>query len=102
MRSCWVNSTVRAWIIAAVTVSLSCAVLSSFTHRTPLAAYQTAPNSSAIPDDRTVDTDRDGMIDLYGNDVTAAVAKYSIDATGSLYEVHSPQTEIPKLGSPKT
>ena len=96
------KSTVRAWIIAAVTVSLSCAVLSSFTHRTPLAAYQTAPNSSAIPDDRTVDTDRDGMIDLYGNDVTAAVAKYSIDATGSLYEVHSPQTEIPKLGSPKT
>jgi len=102
MRSCWVNSTVRAWIIAAVTVSLSCAVLSSFTHRTPLAAYQTAPNSSAIPDDRVVGTDSDGTIDLYGNDVTAAVAKYSIDATGSLYEVHSPQTEIPKLGSPKT
>jgi len=25
-----------------------------------------------------------------------------LDALGSLYEVHSPQTELPKLGSPKT
>jgi hypothetical protein len=57
--------------------------------------------SSAIPDSEPK-TDADGSVDLYGNDVTDAVAKYSLDATGSLYEVHSPQTEIPRLGSPKS
>jgi len=49
------------------------------------------------------DEKRDGSaIDLYGNDVSDAVAKYKLDATGSLYELHSPQTELPRLGSPKS
>jgi hypothetical protein len=46
--------------------------------------------------------DDDGIADLYGNEITPAVAKYSFDATGSLYELHSPQTELPRLGSPKS
>ena len=46
--------------------------------------------------------DVDATIDLYGNDVSPAVATYSLDSLGSLYEVHSPQTELPRLGSPKT
>jgi len=41
-------------------------------------------------------------VDLYGNEVTDAVAKYQYDATGSLYELHSPETEVPKLAPPKT
>jgi hypothetical protein len=41
-------------------------------------------------------------LDLYGNEVTDAVAKYRFDASGSLYELHSPQTEVPKLAPPKT
>ena len=41
-------------------------------------------------------------VDLYGNEVTAAVEKYQFDATGSLYETHSPQTELPRLASPKS
>lgn len=53
-----------------------------------------------VPDARS--DDDDGMADLYGNEVTSAVAKYSYDATGSLYELHSPQTELPRLGSPKS
>ena len=40
--------------------------------------------------------------DVLGNPVTDAVAKYKFDATGSLYELHSPQTELPRLGSPKS
>jgi hypothetical protein len=40
--------------------------------------------------------------DLYGNEVNAAVATYKLDPTGVLYEEHSPQTEIPKLGIPKS
>jgi hypothetical protein len=46
--------------------------------------------------------DADGPVDLYGNEVTEAVAKYKFDSTGSLYETHSPQTELPRLGSPKS
>jgi hypothetical protein len=43
-----------------------------------------------------------GTVDLYGNEVTDAVAKYTLDPAGSLYELHSPQTELPRLGSPKS
>jgi len=46
--------------------------------------------------------DDDESTDLYGNDVTPAVATYSLDAGGSVYEIHSPHTEIPHLGSPKS
>jgi hypothetical protein len=41
-------------------------------------------------------------LDLLGNPVSAAVATYKLDATGSLYETHSPRTELPHLGSPKS
>jgi hypothetical protein len=41
-------------------------------------------------------------VDLYGNEVSDAVAKYSLDPGGSLYEEHSPQTELPRLASPKS
>jgi len=44
----------------------------------------------------------DDATDVYGNEVTAAVAKYKFDATGTLYELHSPQTELPRLASPKS
>ena len=40
--------------------------------------------------------------DVYDNGVTAAVATYKFDATGTLYELHSPQTELPRLASPKS
>jgi hypothetical protein len=49
--------------------------------------------------------DRDGTddsdTDLYGNDVTDAVATYQLDAAGSLYETHSPRTELPRLKPPR-
>jgi hypothetical protein len=41
-------------------------------------------------------------VDLYGNEVSDAVAKYSLDPGGALYEEHSPQTELPRLASPKS
>ena len=42
-----------------------------------------------------------GSPDLYGNEVIEAVTTYELDDAGSLYEVHSPQTELPELGSPQ-
>ena len=44
----------------------------------------------------------DNETDLYGNDVSDAVAKYKLDSDGSLYELHSPQTQLPRLAPPKT
>jgi hypothetical protein len=44
----------------------------------------------------------DPDVDAYGNEVNSAVAEYSLDDAGELYELHSPQTELPRLGSPKS
>jgi len=71
-----------------------------------LAATATAPASDQVdvPEGPAAGSDEggDAIRDLYGNDVTSAVAKYTLDATGSLYEVHSPQTELPRLKGPKS
>jgi hypothetical protein len=58
-------------------------------------------DDGTLPDMQERD-DSDGPVDLLGNEVTDAVAKYKFDSTGSLYETHSPQTELPRLGSPKS
>lgn len=57
------------------------------------------PRASRPPFD---DENDEGNVDLFGNRVTDAVAKYKFDATGTLYESHSPQTELPRLAPPKT
>ena len=41
-------------------------------------------------------------VDFYGNEVSAAVARYKVDPSGLVYEEHSPETEVPRLGSPKS
>ena len=56
------------------------------------------PREFELPRER----EDEGNVDLYGNDVTDAVAKYKLDSDGSMYELHSPQTQLPRLGSPKT
>src|SRR5262249_18275307 len=43
-----------------------------------------------------------GSADFLGNPVSDAVARYAVDPYGSLYEVHSPQTLLPRLASPKS
>jgi hypothetical protein len=42
------------------------------------------------------------LSDVYDDEVIDAVAEYSLDSDGTLYEEHSPQTELPRLLSPKT
>lgn len=39
-------------------------------------------------------------VDLEGDEVSPALATYGIDRDGNLFEVHSPQTEEPRLSSP--
>jgi hypothetical protein len=50
----------------------------------------------------SIPNDDGAAVDLYGNEVTDAIATYTLDSGGSLYELHSPQTELPRLGEPKS
>jgi hypothetical protein len=58
------------------------------------------PELPATPTSRAAAAD--DALDAYGNEVTNAVAEYTLDGAGSLYELHSPQVELPRLGSPKS
>jgi hypothetical protein len=60
------------------------------------------PASAQAPDDPDAADPGDGFTDLYGNEVSDAIATYTFDQSGSLYELHSPQTELPRLGIPKS
>jgi glucose dehydrogenase len=64
----------------------------------PVIASQSQPQVVAT----SRDAGHDGDLDAYGNEITSAVAEYSLDPAGSLYELHAPQIEIPRLGSPKS
>jgi hypothetical protein len=95
-----VRTALRITVAAIVSILLMCAILSS-----PSAAADVAKSSPASPFmdvDQPPHDESDGTVDLLGNEVIDAVAKYRLDATGALYELHSPQTELPRLGSPKT
>ena len=39
-------------------------------------------------------------VDLFGNEIDEAVGDYRVDIRGDIYERHSPDTEVPKLGPP--
>jgi len=58
------------------------------------------PELPVMPTSR--DAASDEALDAYGNEITNAVAEYSLDGAGTLYELHSPQVELPRLGSPKS
>ena len=58
--------------------------------------------SDVVPAPRQTATTDGEAVDLYGNEVSDAIATYSLDPAGSLYELHSPQTELPRLAEPKS
>jgi hypothetical protein len=110
-----VRTLVRAGLITAIPILLFCAVVAPQLHsRERLHQALNIRLTAAPPDTETpaaFDPSTPGLrdqsddsqdVDLYGNDVTDAVARYKFDATGALYELHSPQTEVPRLRSPKS
>jgi hypothetical protein len=66
------------------------------------APAEVTPTSAIIPLESHTPEPETGAVDLYGNEVNDAVATYKLDPTGLMYEEHSPHTELPKLGTPKT
>ena len=109
-RGVLVTRTTGVGLAAVPPLLVLCAVLApeldTSSQSTLLAVTATAPapdqlDLSVGPPERLSD-DEDRVRDLYGNDIASAVAKYTFDATGSLYEIHSPHTELPRLGPPKS
>ena len=66
-----------------------------------LADPEILPAADRTADERGPDSN-DAFTDLYGNEINDALATYTFDQAGSLYELHSPQTELPRLGIPKS
>lgn len=75
-------------------------------HHVPVASDVPGDDTSVDPSvSPPVTLDRAGAVqrrDVYGNDITDAVATYKFDAAGSVYEEHSPETEVPRLQPPVT
>jgi len=68
---------------------------------------QACPAASEVAEGSLVESGdsrepRDPEFDLFGNEVEPAVADYRIDLRGTIYERHSPETAVAKLGSPST
>jgi hypothetical protein len=102
----FLKAVARCVLLVVVVVIICCAAFASSTvssTRIDLPARAVAAAAADAPGQRrAVPNAVDGAVDLYGNEVNDAIATYSLDPGGSLYEVHSPQTELPRLGSPKS
>jgi hypothetical protein len=109
-----VRTLARVSLVAGILILFFCALFApQLRSREPLEPVSSV-RQMAVPAEvgtlvATPDTDASGQsddpqesLDLYGNDVTDAIARYKFDATGALYELHSPQTEVPRLRSPKS
>jgi len=64
----------------------------------PVTSSRSAPAAVAA----SRDSANDGDVDSYGNEVTPAVAEYSLDPAGNPYELHAPQIELPRLAAPQS
>jgi hypothetical protein len=101
-----VRALVRVAASLVLVALLGCVLLMSRTvspsriDRAPAAVADVAADGPKLHRARPDGTE--SVVDLYGNEVDEAIATYSLDPTGSLYEVHSPQTELPRLASPKS
>jgi hypothetical protein len=107
MRRHFVTAPARFSFSLAVLILTACALFTpqvvTSSHPSRPAVTPTAMMMTDGPHDRHAQpAPADGAVDLYGNEVSDAIATYSVDPAGSLYELHSPQTELPRLASPKS
>jgi len=99
-----VKAVVGLVVPCAVVAAFSCAAFQSPTVSSSRIAAPTAiaDTLADAPPTRHPRPDSNGVVDLYGNEVDTAIATYSLDPSGNAYEVHSPQTELPRLAAPKS
>ena len=83
-----------------VLIAVACLAFAAGSVLTLQPVTSSSPHSSMATASR--DAGSEEGVDSYGNEVTNAVAEYSLDPAGALYERHAPQIELPRLGSPKS
>lgn len=70
------------------------------------AVHQTETTSISIPlvEEVADSVDRyvQPQVDVYGNEIDEALGDYRVDLRGDMYERHSPDTALLKLGPPGT
>ncbi len=110
---------VMAFVLGvAVGVGLLLLLVTGLSFATPASAKAPGPSSAGISQDAGKmlahpaapqglpslgdqdDPDDGTQVDLEGDEVTPALAKYRFDAQGNIYETHAPHTEVPHLGAP--
>lgn len=86
--------------MGAVLIAVAVLAFAGGTVVTPptVTASSSQPQVVEASRDSATESDRDA----YGNEISNAVAEYSLDPAGGLYELHAPQVELPRLGSPKS
>lgn len=89
----------RAWHPAAA--SAIHAAQAEATAQPPAIDSEVVVGPSVEPDDLAGEP-ADPRWDLFGNEIEDAIADYRIDLRGSVYERHSPETAMQRLGSPST
>jgi hypothetical protein len=87
-------------VLALILIAVAMLAFAGGTRLTPLPV--TGSRSQAPVIATSSDSPSREPLDAYGNEITNAVAQYSLDPAGSLYELHAPQIELPHLGSPKS
>jgi hypothetical protein len=95
---------VKTLVLVLVAVAVLAFAAGSFLTPPPVTSSRSHPSvvTASYDSPSQADIDSFGNVDAYGNEVTTAVAEYSLDPAGSTYELHAPQVEIPRLGSPKS
>jgi hypothetical protein len=110
------SATIFTRLLVAATIAGVCAFFSPQLPRPVVRSHSTVGSdfhdlrpTSSIGTDAADETGPDGGVvepeverqrDLRGNEVLDAVAQFKFDGGGSLYEVHAPRVELPRLGSP--
>jgi hypothetical protein len=69
-------------------------------HAAPITTIPDTLMDELAPSADVVNGEVGPLVDRYGNEVERAVGEYRIDYRGEVYERHSPQTALPRLGSP--
>jgi hypothetical protein len=93
--------TLRVWFVM-ISMAIVLAGASVWTAIRPAAAVSVSPPSPTVLQllDRSDDTADEPRTDLFGNEIQDAVGDYRVDRRGDVYESHSPDTAVTRLGPP--
>lgn len=92
---------IGALVIALAVIGREYAAASAATTQVTASFELSSPAITDVPAASPKLADQDTpRVDLYGNEVEDAIGDYRVDGTGDLYEAHSPDTEVTRLGAP--